>query len=81
MIKGMTEEEFEYIADGGEIEDKVPVIKKYLMTPEQKQGLKNRDLSIEAVLTGQYNRNCSDFVNEMLKDWNVRLGQKVYFTW
>lgn len=74
----ISEEEFEYLTDGGEEGDIVKVIKDNLRTPEQKQGLFDRDLSIENVLNGRY-RSDDGFVGGMLQDWNARLGQKVFF--
>lgn len=53
----------------------VAAIKTYLRTPEQKQFLDSRDISIEDVLNGRIEGEDQDEIYEQLHaDWNAKLG-------
>ncbi len=51
---------------------------EYLTLGYGDEGLFDRDLSIEDVLNGRYPAN-SEFVRNVLLDWNDKLGQSVFF--
>jgi hypothetical protein len=71
----MTEEEF-HLWENAEEEYVVPLIKKYLRTPEQKVQLDAADYTIEDCLNGRIEGGTPEWVYQMYADWNAKLGAK-----
>jgi hypothetical protein len=70
-----TEEDF-YVFENGEEEHVIPLIKLYLLTPEQKAWLTAADLTIADLLNGRYTVSFAGKVSEIYADWNAKLKTK-----
>jgi hypothetical protein len=68
-----TDEEW-HLWENGEEEYIVPLIKKYLCTPEQKEELNAADITIEDCLNARIEGGIPGWVNAMFGDWNWKLG-------
>lgn len=72
----MTEEEF-FTWENGDEEYVVPLIKKYLRTPEQVMFLYGADLTIEDCLNGRVAGDLTRKIVQLIfDDWNKKLGTK-----
>ena len=63
--------------DSGE-EWVVAAIERHLQSEEQRKGMFDRRLSIEKILNGRYTGDQEPFVRQTLKEWNEKLGVKVF---
>ena len=74
-VKVWTKEEWEEVAGGYQEEHYlVSAIRRHLLTPEQRQLLFEKDISIEDCLNGRIEGGTPSFVHEMYKAWNTTLG-------
>lgn len=74
-----TEEEWHLWDDISDEEYVVPLIKKYLRTPEQRAYLAAEDFSIEDMLNGRVEGDAQqNFVALTYLDWNAKLGYKCF---
>ena len=70
-----TDEEWHLWDMNGEEEYTVPLIKKYLRTPEQKTMLDQLDISIEDALNGRVEgAEKQEFLHAIFTCWNQTLG-------
>ena len=68
----------EFFKSGCEERYTVEAIKTHLRTEEQKRIMYEEDFSIESMLNGRYSIGLWDIVYEIYKDWNEKLGEKVF---
>ena len=62
--------------ENGDEEYVIPLIKKYLRTPEQKARLNAADVTIEDCLNARIEGGTPEWVYDMFNDWNQKLGSK-----
>lgn len=74
-----TEEEWYLWELSSEEEYVVPLIKKYLRTPEQRATMNELDISIEDMLNGRVEGEAAQaFVAETFTAWNAKIGYKQF---
>jgi hypothetical protein len=56
----------------------VSLIKKYLLTADQRQKLHEADLSLEDMLNGRFGLEQESLVLDFFSDWNEKLGERYF---
>jgi hypothetical protein len=59
-------------------EETIEIIKKHLITEEQKRWLYEQDLTIADILNGRFMVSLESQVNKILESWNDKIGKHVF---
>src|SRR5437879_148722 len=63
----------------GSESDVIPIIKKYLVTPDQRSWLGSEFISIEDMLNGRVEGDDNQtIISRIFAQWNEKLGQKYF---
>ena len=77
-FSGIPSEDCYMVLNPNEEGDTVLFIKEYLLAEDQRSWLFEYNLSIEDILNGRFGALLESYVDNMLEEWNKKLGKKLF---